>query len=257
MTRFRPDALNPVPEPQVVEERYEIENLRPFRYVVGLDLGKQRDYTALVVDDLHVCERVLYTRTAFEPVALPRKRRRLFMHRLTSLHRYPKGTTYPDINRSVRSVLTQLPARPESTQLVVDGTGVGVAVVDAMREVDLSPIAISITAGRDVNQRSAVNYTVPKMVLASSIDIVLSEDRLDITPSAAASEAFRGELQNFRVKIRATGNETAESWRESDHDDLVLAAALAIWRGETTPQPTRWLTGTEFYREFGWLPFDR
>ena len=29
-----------------------------------------------------------------------------------------------------------------------------------------------------------------------------------------------------------SGNETFESWRERDHDDLVLAVALAAWLGE-------------------------
>lgn len=255
--RILKDPLNPVHAPQVVEERHEIENIRPFRYVVGLDLGKQRDYTALVVNDLHVCERVLYRRTAFEHMAVPVSRRRLFLHRLTNLHRYEKGTTYPDINRSVKRILAQLPEREQSTQLVVDGTGVGIPVVDAMREMELSPIAVSITAGREVNERDSRNFNVPKSILASSIDITLSEDRLDITPLATASTAFRLELQNFRVKIRASGSETMEAWRESDHDDLVLAAALSIWRGETTPMPTKFYTHNEFYKEFGFIPMAR
>ena len=34
------------------------------------------------------------------------------------------------------------------------------------------------------------------------------------------------------MKITLAGNDTYEAWRESDHDDLVLAAALATWFGE-------------------------
>ncbi len=37
------------------------------------------------------------------------------------------------------------------------------------------------------------------------------------------------ELQNFKLKITTAGNDTYEAWRESDHDDLVLAAAMAAW----------------------------
>jgi hypothetical protein len=33
----------------------------------------------------------------------------------------------------------------------------------------------------------------------------------------------------FQVKITAAGNETFESWRERDHDDMVLAVVLACW----------------------------
>ncbi len=40
------------------------------------------------------------------------------------------------------------------------------------------------------------------------------------------------ELQNFRIKFTKAGNDTYEAWRESDHDDLVLAAAMAAWFGE-------------------------
>jgi hypothetical protein len=40
------------------------------------------------------------------------------------------------------------------------------------------------------------------------------------------------ELESFRVKITASAHETFEAWRERDHDDLVLAVALAAWVGQ-------------------------
>ena len=149
----------------------------------------------------------------------------------------------------MKRVLAQLPARNGNPELVVDGTGVGAPVVDAMREMDLHPIAVTITAGREVNVKSGNTVTVPKSILASSLDITLAEDRLDITPSAIASAAFKAELQGFHVKIKAgTGNESMEAWREGIHDDLVLAAAMAIWRGENLPQPAEWLSREETAR---------
>jgi hypothetical protein len=33
----------------------------------------------------------------------------------------------------------------------------------------------------------------------------------------------------MRVKITASGNEQYGAWREGEHDDLVLAVALACW----------------------------
>jgi hypothetical protein len=43
-------------------------------------------------------------------------------------------------------------------------------------------------------------------------------------------EILLTELENFRVKINVnTGHETYEAWREREHDDLVLATALACW----------------------------
>jgi hypothetical protein len=40
------------------------------------------------------------------------------------------------------------------------------------------------------------------------------------------------EMETFRVKVTAAANETFGAWREGQHDDLVLAVALAAWMGE-------------------------
>ena len=43
------------------------------------------------------------------------------------------------------------------------------------------------------------------------------------------------ELLQFRVKVKlATGNETFESWREREHDDLVLSVALQVVAPDAT-----------------------
>jgi hypothetical protein len=46
------------------------------------------------------------------------------------------------------------------------------------------------------------------------------------------AELLVKELQNFKVKITAAANEVFGEWREGQHDDLVLATALAAWAGE-------------------------
>src|SRR5262249_41940183 len=57
--------------------------------------------------------------------------------------------------------------------------------------------------------------------------------RFHIAPSLPEAVTLGRELQQFRVKVSVlTGNETFEAWRERDHDDLVLAVALACWYGE-------------------------
>jgi hypothetical protein len=41
---------------------------------------------------------------------------------------------------------------------------------------------------------------------------------------------LKKELLNFKRKINLkTGHDSYEHWREGDHDDLVLACALACW----------------------------
>jgi hypothetical protein len=48
------------------------------------------------------------------------------------------------------------------------------------------------------------------------------------------------ELENFKVKVSTrTAHDSYEAWRESDHDDLVLALALACWWRERRSQAVR------------------
>jgi hypothetical protein len=40
------------------------------------------------------------------------------------------------------------------------------------------------------------------------------------------------ELQGLRVKVNSAGRESFSAWRDGEHDDLVLAVALAGWRAQ-------------------------
>ena len=52
----------------------------------------------------------------------------------------------------------------------------------------------------------SANYTVLEAPLASVLDITMSEERLEITEAAKASQALRMELQNFHAKVNASGS---------------------------------------------------
>lgn len=43
------------------------------------------------------------------------------------------------------------------------------------------------------------------------------------------ADTLAKELETFRVKVTPDRNEVFETWREKDHDDLVLALAMAAW----------------------------
>jgi len=44
------------------------------------------------------------------------------------------------------------------------------------------------------------------------------------------AETLKRELLNFRVKVDPkTAHDSYEHWRESEHDDLVLAVSMAAW----------------------------
>jgi hypothetical protein len=92
-----------------------------------------------------------------------------------------------------------------------------------------------IHAGRNVGVAPGGFRTVPKMDLASAVQRLLGEGRLNLHNrlERRMAETLLKEMQNFKVKASLkTGQETVEAWREGLHDDCVLAAAMCAWLGE-------------------------
>jgi hypothetical protein len=235
-------------------------------FVVGVDLGQAQDFTAVVVNErcAHCpaqpsCRNPADQLAALGLGALEAMRMMLegmaamggtevVHHRLTLLHRFPLGTPYPAIVEGLRRLLWQLPPREREPELVVDATGVGRPVLDAMRERGLRPIGVTITGGTDVNKRAPDDWRVPKRILASRLQVVLQSERIKIAAEMPLTPLLVRELEAFRAKISIGGNETFEAWREQDHDDLVLAAAMAVWGAEDLEQRSydtslKWVAG--------------
>ena len=64
------------------------------------------------------------------------------------------------------------------------------------------------------------------------LQVLLQTRRLQIPRSLPEAAVLVKELENFKAKISLAQKDEVESWREGDHDDLVLAVALAAWFGE-------------------------
>jgi hypothetical protein len=100
----------------------------------------------------------------------------------------------------------------------------------------IRPTAITIHGGSTVSddpQRHS--YRVPKRDLVSAVQVLLQNGRLRIAASLPESGTLKRELLSFRVKVNpATAHDSYEHWREGDHDDLVLATAMACWFREAS-----------------------
>jgi hypothetical protein len=139
---------------------------------------------------------------------------------------------YPDVAEHVRRLM-DAPELKGKAALAVDATGVGAAVVDMLRRSGLTFDAVTITGGDTETQSDYDSYRVPKRDLVGNLQVLLQSGRLKIVRSLEHAETLRAELLNFRVKINvATAHDSYEAWREGDHDDLVLAAALAAWKAQ-------------------------
>ena len=195
-------------------------------HYVGLDLGQAQDPTALV----------LLERPRLSVQEMVKNGRPIYA--LRHLQRFQLGTPYPAIVERVAQMLAAGPIVSAGIPtLVVDGTGVGRAVVDMFRDrlknrVTCKMMAVTITGGHVVKSGSTGGMNVPKKELVGAVQVLLQSRRLLIAKSLADAVLLVKELENFRVKVTAAANETFEAWREGLHDDLVLAVALAAWKGE-------------------------
>lgn len=204
------------------------------QFVVGVDLGQARDFSAIVIDEVSLSERRKHH--PGEPQSVYGAAQTMRRHRIRHVQRIPLGTSYPDVIAEVKARLLGLPAMPRQPALIVDATGCGRPVVDEMRRAGLHPVGATITYGSQwSHDERGFNIRVAKGLLASVIAVALDTERLTIAADGQHRETLRDELRAFRVKVTSSQNETFESWREADHDDLVLAAALAVWAGERVP----------------------
>jgi hypothetical protein len=117
--------------------------------------------------------------------------------------------------------------------LVVDQTGVGQAVVDCLVQAQLSAtlVPIMITSSSGKSRTDGKQWFVPKRELVFCLQGLLRSERLQIAALPERS-TLAHELMAFQVKVTKSGNETFAARSERDHDDLVLAVALATWWGE-------------------------
>mgnify|MGYP001500631313 CR=1 FL=1 len=185
-------------------------------YFAGLDLGQAQDYTALAIAQRH------------EDPAGDR-------FDLSWLERFPLRTSYPAIAAAIVDRMARLAAsaRDASRFLVVDSTGVGRPVVDLLRRAQPSCMLVDVTiTGGDTATQEAGSWRVPKRDLISSTQVLIQSGRLKIAQALPEAATLTQELLTFKVKIDpVTAHDSYGAWREGQHDDLVLATALACWAG--------------------------
>jgi len=191
-------------------------------FICGLDLGQTNDYSALVL-----LERV-DTRGAWDPLYHCYRAQQTLHARL--IHRFPLRTPYPDIASRVRDALWRPEVRGKAN-LVVDATGVGAPVVDLLRQqqTEASITPVIITSG-DAETRPGSSYGVPKKDLVGAVALMMQNRGLAIPRRSRYAGTLINEMHDFRIRFHPGGHTTYGAWRERDHDDLVLATALACWK---------------------------
>lgn len=187
------------------------------QYYSGLDLGEVQDYTALVI--IEVGEE-----TKDGP-----------MLDVRHLERF-KDMLYPQVVMQVQQRLLRAPLWGR-TELVVDATGPGRGPADMFQMLDFSFRGVVIHGGEQERMdppkpehgRRGTYHYVPKKTIVSAALIPFQQGRVRISKRLRFAETLREELKGFRMKQdKRTGHESF-SHREGEHDDLLLAFAMASW----------------------------
>ncbi len=214
---------------------------RPLKptYTAGLDFGQSQDFSAIVILE-HA-----------GPGARPHLPEQVW--HLRHLQRWPLQTSYVAIVSDVMAMLGT-PPLADHTTLALDLTGTGRPVLDLFRAALRRPasglklplVPINITGGVQVTQDRGI-FNTPKRDLVAAVQVSLQTGRLKIAAGLSDTPTLVAELQNFRVRISASGHDSygagaGEEWRVGSHDDLVLAVAIALWTAQRAQGATmQWL----------------
>jgi hypothetical protein len=189
--------------------------MHPFHSVIGVDLGKLRDYAALT----HIERWSDYSHR--DPVRFTGIYH--WANTVRMCERLQLGTSYPRVVARIAAIVNQLSPHGPVT-LVVDATGVGQPVVDYIRKENLrcefQPI--TITAGE-----KATRTAVPKRELLVNLQLLFARKELQIPAQLPTRKALIDELASMDQTLKAQG---------SRHDDMALSLALAAW--PLRPRPT-------------------
>lgn len=193
-------------------------------FTIGLDLGQRHDFSAIAVVQRRE-QRRAYQAPVFHSVAL----------RL--IERVPLGTPYPAVVERVRR-LAQHPALVGQCRVVMDATGVGAPVVDLLRSAGLGCelCAVTITGGeREAphgSARGVARWSVPKRDLIAGVETLLEKRALRIAKNMKDAGALVRELTDMRAVRKSRGRVRLGADGCGQHDDLVIALALACWKAQ-------------------------
>jgi hypothetical protein len=171
-------------------------------FYIGLDLGQRRDHSA---------------------VAVVEKRARL---EVRHLERVALGTPYPLVVERVSEVVRRAHGFGPCC-LVVDATGVGAPVVDLLRQAQLGCELMPVTITGAEKESAG---SVPKRDLIAGLQVAMERRELRVAPGLKESGALVRELMDVRMSATPAGRMRMGADGFGEHDDLVIALALACWR---------------------------
>jgi hypothetical protein len=208
-------------------------------YILVSDIGKKRDSFALMLfhDNAQIVE-------GNKTLGTPDRVIHFYNIELIEKH---QGLGYEGQADRIASVMKH-PELIMNTDLLIDGTGVGDAVVELVRKRGLLPIPIIFSGGNSPIEHHAEfgnifkdsgakfsgiqvidNITVPKKDLVNAGSVIMGQGRIRVAPQRW-KEDFEKQLVNFKGKVNERTKKTKyEAETEQVHDDLVVVFLMGSW----------------------------
>ncbi len=205
------------------------------RYVAGLDVAQQNDWTAIAV-----LEVVWDASLGLPRVVGPEIR-------LVALDRWQK--LYPDTLEELGYIFSD-EQFARKVMLATDATGPGLHLYeDMVRDEDLLACVgkdritpVVITAGQS-EERDGRFRKVPKHLLISRLQSAIRRHEIRVPRKLPLYDILLSELDGYEMKVREGSKHVTFSNNPRDggpeHDDTILALALAWWRVHHKPKGSR------------------
>jgi hypothetical protein len=190
------------------------------RYFIGVDLGKERNHSALVV-----IERVWHQPTVPEFIASGGANfQGEYRYTVVAAERLSLGTTYPRVLGWLRSVVERYGERVQA--VVVDANGAGDVMMDFLNAgklgVRLTGLVVTGEQSRPfVGRTASGRKTVPRPELLRNLQLVLQERR--------RLRIDRAKCREFDALRREVTRLQLEGKRAGVQNDLAFAMGLAAW----------------------------
>jgi len=206
--------------------------LEKVRYIAGLDVAQQHDWTALAILEL-------YREPGGPPKAPPEIR-------LVALDRWQM--LYPDTLEELGVIFSD-ERFTLRVMLATDATGPGLHLYeDVVRDEALLACVgkdritpVVITPGQQ-EERDGRFRKVPKHLLITRLQSAIRRHLIKVPKKLPLYNILESEIEGYELKIREGSKHVTFSNNPRDggpeHDDTILALALAWWRVNYKPKGT-------------------
>lgn len=200
------------------------------RYLIGLDPGSAQDPSGVVIIEDRCLPRWRQSPER-KPDGMPkwidgtqqelgeRERAIVYADRLVAWR-------YSEVIEHVAGLMAK-PSLAGRCRLVVDASGVGAGIVEMLTAAKIKHVAVTITAGAAISEKSSSAFNVSKNLLVTALAAAMEHGELRIVDGLAMREALLAELASFTTKQSNSGAMVLDAGDAAGHADMAIAAALA------------------------------